>query len=401
MISMIRPHAMASEAPPELDAPTPLLGGLSPRGFMRRHWHKRPLLIRQALPGVVPPLGRPALFALAGREEVESRLIVRQGDSWALRHGPLPRRALPPVAQPGWTLLVQGLDLHLPAARALLARFRFVPEARLDDLMLSWASHGGGVGPHVDSYDVFLLQVQGRRRWRIAPPGDAALQPGLPLKILARFEPTEDGLLEPGDMLYLPPGWGHEGTAEGECMTASIGFRAPARDELARELLGRLADTADLAASTRYRDAAQPATAEPGRIPAALQRFAADAVARALRGAGALEAALGEVLTEPKPQVWFEPGAAPALEHGVRLDPRTRMMYDAARVYVNGESWRATGRDARTMRRLADARRLEPGEVACASAAARALLLQWGEAGWLQPLQPLEPAAPPQGRSRR
>ena len=398
MISMIRPHAMASEAPPDLDAPTPLLGGLSPRGFMRRHWHKRPLLIRQALPGVVPPLGRPALFALAGREEVESRLIVRQDDSWSLRHGPLPRRALPPVAQPGWTLLVQGLDLHLPAARALLARFRFVPEARLDDLMLSWASHGGGVGPHVDSYDVFLLQVQGRRRWRIAPPGDAALQPGLPLKILACFEPAEDWLLEPGDMLYLPPGWGHEGRAEGECMTASIGFHAPARDELARELLGRLADAADRAASTRYRDAAQPATAEPGRIPAALQRFAADAVARALRGAGALEAALGEALTEPKPQVWFEPGAAPALEHGVRLDPRTRMMYDATQVYVNGESWRAAGRDARTMRRLADARRLEPGEVSRASAAARALLVQWGEAGWLQPL---EPAAPPQGRSRR
>ena len=196
---------------PAIDTPTPLLGALSPRRFMRRHWQKRPLLIRQALPGVRPPLDRGALFALAGSEDVESRLIVRQRDRWTLRSGPLPRRALPPVSQAGWTLLVQGLDLHVPAARDLLSMFRFVPEARLDDLMLSWASDGGGVGPHVDSYDVFLLQVQGRRRWRIAPPGDDTLRPDLPLKILAHFEPQQEWPLEPGDMLYPPPGWGHDG----------------------------------------------------------------------------------------------------------------------------------------------------------------------------------------------
>ena len=143
------------QAPLDIDTPTALLAGLSPRVFMRRHWQKKPLLIRQALPGVAPPLSRAALFALAEDEAVESRLVVRSGDGpggrWSLRHGPLSRRALPPVKRPGWTLLVQGLDLHLPAARELLDRFRFVPEARLDDLMLSWASEGGGVGPHVDS----------------------------------------------------------------------------------------------------------------------------------------------------------------------------------------------------------------------------------------------------------
>lgn len=372
--------------PPDLDTKTPLLGGLSPRGFMRRHWQKRPLLIRQALPGVRAPLARGALFTLAADEAVESRLIVRQGDDWRLRAGPLPRRALPPVAQPGWTLLVQGLDLHVPAARELLSMFRFVPEARLDDLMLSWASDGGGVGPHVDSYDVFLLQVEGRRRWRVAPPGDATLRPGLPLKILANFAPTEDWLLEPGDMLYLPPGWGHEGVAEGECMTASIGFRAPARGELAREVLGRLLEAEDEAPVVLYRDPSQPATAEPGRIPAALQDFAADAVARALRDRGALEAALGEALTEPKPRVWFSPGAGFALDGGVRLDPRSRMMYDDAHVFLNGESWRAAGGDARLMRRLADHRVLAAADVARASAAARELLMQWAEDGWLQPL---------------
>jgi len=373
---------------PSVDAPSALLGGLSPARFMRRHWQKRPLLVRAALPGVRPPLSRASLFALAAEEAVESRLVAHAGgdaaSGWSLRRGPIPRRALPPVGRRGWTLLVQGLDLHVPAARELLSAFRFVPEARLDDLMLSWASDGGGVGPHVDSYDVFLLQVQGRRRWRVGPVGDPTPRPGLPLRILARFEPTEEWLLEPGDMLYLPPGWGHDGTAEGECMTASIGFRAPARGELVRELLARRVDGEDEASPVLYRDPAQPATAEPGRIPEALQRFAEDAVARALRDRDALHVALGEALTEPKPQVWFEPGAAHALDGGVRLDARTRMMYDARHVYVNGESWRAGGRDARLMRRLADARRLDAADVARASAAARELLLQWAEDGWLQ-----------------
>ena len=148
----------------DVHARMPLLGGLSPAQFMRRHWEKKPLLVRQAWPGIQPPVTRAQVFQLAGSEDVESRLVVRSGGGWQVRQGPLPRRALPPVAQPQWTLLVQGLDLHVDAARALLQPFRFIPEARLDDLMISWASDGGGVGPHVDAYDVFLLQVAGRRR---------------------------------------------------------------------------------------------------------------------------------------------------------------------------------------------------------------------------------------------
>ena len=187
----------------DLDEPLPLLGGLSPTQFMRRHWQKKPLLVRQALPGIGAPLPRAELFALAARDDVESRLVQRHATGWSLRHGPLPRRALPPLSRPAWTLLVQGLDLHLQAAHELLARFRFVPGARLDDLMLSYASDGGGVGPHLDSYDVFLLQVHGRRRWRVGRPADAAFVEGLPLKILRRFEPEHDWLLEPGDLLWI------------------------------------------------------------------------------------------------------------------------------------------------------------------------------------------------------
>ncbi len=373
----------------DIEAPLPLLGGLAPAAFMRRHWQARPLLVRQAWPGVRAPLPRARLFALAARDDVESRLVQRQGRRWTVQHGPLPRRCLPPVGAPGWTLLVQGLDRHVPEAHALLAPFRFVPAARLDDLMLSWASPGGGVGPHLDSYDVFLLQVQGRRRWRIGPARTAAeraLRPGQPLKLLRRFVPTEEWVLEPGDLLYLPPLWAHDGVAVGgECMTASIGFRAPAAGELARELLQRLGDTAQAAADERlYADRGQPAVAETGAVPAALARFAAAAVQRVLAEPHALERALGEWLSEPKPQVWFDAGTLHrGAPRGVMLDRRTRMLHDARHLFVNGESWRIGGRDATLLRRLADARRLAAADVARLSAAARAQLASWLAQGWM------------------
>ena len=367
----------------QTDVATPLLGGLSPARFMRRHWQRRPLRVRAALPGVAPPLDRAALFELAARDDVESRLVLREGDRWRLRHGPFARRALPPLARAGWTLLVQGLDLHVEAARALLERFRFVPDARLDDLMISYASDGGGVGPHLDSYDVFLLQVQGRRRWRIGRARDRTLRDDVPLKILRHFEPEQEWLLEPGDLLYLPPAWAHEGTAEGECMTCSVGFRAPRRDDLAREVLQALLDAAD-DAGPLYADAGAPASDAPGRIPPRLQEFARDAVHRILDAPQALERALGEVLSEPKPGVTFERDErARAGAHGLRLDRRSRLLYDERHVYFNGESYRAGGRDARAMRRLADRRCLSADQVRALGGEARDLLAQWLQAGWL------------------
>ena len=374
----------------DLNLAQTLLGGLSPAQFMRRHWQKKPLLVRQALPRVAPPLSRTALFALAARDEVESRLVQRDGrDHWQLRHGPLPRRSLPPLAQPGWTLLVQGLDLHVAAAHELLRPFRFVPAARLDDLMLSYASDSGGVGPHLDSYDVFLLQVQGRRRWRFGRTKRPVLRDDVPLKMLAQFEPEHDALLEAGDMLYLPPGWAHDGVAVGgDCITASIGFRTPRADELAQALFARLADGVDThERAPRYRDPSQAATATPGAVPAALQRFAREAVTRALADPVAIERTLGEWLTEPKDQVWFDaaPHAVKNAERGVLLDRRSRMAYDARHIYINGESLRASGRDARLMRTLADQRRLDARAVHAASPDARGQLDEWLACGWLQP----------------
>ena len=143
-----------------------------------------------------------------------------------------------------WTLLVQGVNLHDDRAHALMNRFRFIPDARLDDLMISYATDGGGVGAHFDSYDVFLLQVHGKRRWRIGAQRDLSLKPGLPLKVLQHFDAEEEWVLEPGDMLYLPPHIAHDGVAEGECMTASIGFRAPSTQELTGQFLYHLAERA-------------------------------------------------------------------------------------------------------------------------------------------------------------
>lgn len=370
-----------------IQAKLPLLGGLSPEQFMRRHWQKKPLLVRQALPGITAPATRKQLAELAANEDVESRLVSQFNGKWALKHGPVAK--LPPFSKSHWTVLVQGLEQHLPAAHQLLQQFRFVPEARLDDLMISYATDGGGVGPHFDSYDVFLIQVQGQRRWRIGRQGVAttgALREGVPVKLLADFEPEQDFVLDAGDMLYLPPGWAHDGIAIGECMTCSVGFRTPWRAELASELLQRLMDDDSKAyANKMYADPKQPATETPGLVPTQLIDFARDAAERALREPLALERALGEALTEPKPKVFFEPGDALPEGEGVCLDRRTRMMYDSAHVFINGEAYRAAGRDAKLMRQLADALHLDARDVAKLSDGARELLDQWCEDGWVRP----------------
>ncbi|MEY4882811.1 MAG: hypothetical protein RIS34_665 [Pseudomonadota bacterium] len=371
----------------DVNQPLQLLGGLSPDKFMKRHWHKKPLLIRQAIPGFKPVLDRADLFVLAAQEGVESRLVIQKeapGGGWQLKHGPFARRALPALNQPGWTLLVQGVDLHSDAARELLNLFRFVPDARLDDLMISYASDGGGVGPHFDSYDVFLLQAAGKRRWRIGRQKDLALQAGVPLKILDHFEPEETYELEAGDMLYLPPGYAHDGLAVGECMTCSIGFRAPGRGEVAVELLQRLAEDApDMVGTRLYRDAGQVAANSPGEIPPGLYDFARDALQAALQDPMVLERAMGEYLTEPKANVWFDEGHRVPENGPVRLDRRTKMMFDEHHIFINGEGFRAAGRDATLMRRLADLRRLDAREVARLSTEARSLLDTWCDAGWV------------------
>ena len=404
----------------------PLLAGLTPAQFMRRHWQKKPLVVRAAVPELVgsrPLLGRAELFKLACTQGVESRLLVKSDVSWTMKNGPFSSRGLPSVSKPGWTLLVQGVDGHNAAVHQLLQQFRFVPDARLDDVMISFASPGGGVGAHVDSYDVFLLQASGSRRWKIAKQKDLSLKPGLPLKILKNFKADEEFVLHAGDMLYLPPHYAHDGVAEAaqgpdgkllDCMTYSIGFKSPAALELASELLHRLAEFGEDAMQPddehgavnqkrtqqstkqnkqgikRYSDPHQTATANPALVPPLLIDFARDAVNRALQDPLAIACAMGEIMTAPKPDVWFDAAPEQPLRDAkldrhsrVSLHARTRMMYDADHIFVNGESYRAKGADARLMRRLADQRGLSPAELVKASNDALQLLSDWRADGWL------------------
>jgi 50S ribosomal protein L16 3-hydroxylase len=363
-----------------------VLGGISPEVFMRQYWQKKPLLIRQAMPGMQPLLSRQALLALAALPDVESRLVTGDPKSklWNFSHGPFKQRSLPPFSRPHWTLLVQGVDLHEPKVAALRDRFRFIPDARLDDVMISYATDGGGVGPHFDSYDVFLLQAQGQRSWRISSQKDLRLRDDTPLKILKAFKPTEHFVLDAGDMLYLPPHYAHEGVAVGECMTYSIGFKAESPEHLARELLTRLADMEPESTSALYKDPRQAATQHPALIPIDLQSFAQEAVRQTLKRTRDLHCALGEFLSEPKSAVWFEGLSAPQVLGAVRLDDKSKMLYDKDFVFINGESWRCRGADARVLRLLADHRCLDEYQIAKASNEVQQLLMSWIEAGWLK-----------------
>jgi 50S ribosomal protein L16 3-hydroxylase len=347
-----------------------------------------------------PLLERAALFDLAASDEVESRLIEqvsaasgrkKAASSWRMRHGPFERRALPALKKPGWTLLVQGVNLHHDAVDALMEQFRFVPDARLDDVMISYASDGGGVGPHFDSYDVFLLQAHGQRRWQIAAQKDLSLQEGVPLKILSNFQAEQTWVLEPGDMLYLPPRYAHEGVAvSSDCMTYSIGFRAPKQAELGQEILQRLAEDLSDGPELLYQDRQQVAVNDPARLPEGLAAFAQQALQAALKDPQAVARSLGEYLTEPKAQVWFDEldedtHLAEELGlYGVTLDRRSRMLFDERHIFINGESYVASGRDARLMRQLANQRGLSANEWRGASPQARQLMLDWCLNGWLQ-----------------
>jgi 50S ribosomal protein L16 3-hydroxylase len=368
-----------------------LLGGLSPEQFMKRHWQKKPLLIRQAVPNMQPIIPRAELLDMVEHEEVESRQIVRKGAQWTLKKGPMARKSLPSLKTSDWTVLIQGVDLHNDAVHDLLQQFRFVPDARLDDLMISFATDGGGVGPHFDSYDVFLLQAQGQRKWRIGRQINHELQEGVPLKILKNFKPEAEFVLNPGDMLYLPPGYAHDGIAVGECMTYSVGFRSPRSAELASELLmglsEELAEDVGGDRDVMYQDPRQPAAIQDAAIPRALQKFAAKAVANALKDPQLLNCLLGESLTAPKPNVWFDSPDFDDLPHfvwpkDVQLDRRTKMLFDAKHIFINGESFRASGLDAKLLRKLAKDKSLASTQAAQLSRNAAELMQAWWEEGW-------------------
>jgi 50S ribosomal protein L16 3-hydroxylase len=215
-----------------------VLGDTTPAEFLRDHWQRKPLLIREALTAYTSPLSADELAGLALEKEVESRLVESPGGQWSLRHGPFEEEDFLALPEQDWTLLVQGVDLWVPEVQELLQRFDFLPPWRLDDIMVSFACPGGSVGPHFDQYDVFLLQVEGQRRWQIGATcnSQTPLREDVPLRQVKNFVPEQEWLLEPGDMLYLPPGVSHWGVAETECLTFSIGFRSPSIADMLGDL---------------------------------------------------------------------------------------------------------------------------------------------------------------------
>lgn len=366
-----------------------LLGGLTPARFLATHWQKKPLLVRQAIEGFRGLLDPNALMRLAQRDDAESRLVIHRKSGWEVHHGPFAATAFTRLPKTGWSLLVQDVNHFLPCARQLLSRFDFAPHARLDDLMVSYAPPGGGVGPHFDSYDVFLLQGLGKRRWQVSRQRDLTLVPDAPLRLLADFRAEQEWVLETGDMLYLPPSYAHDGVAVDHCMTYSIGFRAPSWQELATQFLAWLQD--DVQLDGMYADPDLRPARSPGRVPDEMVERTLAALSRIAWDRPAVSRFLGCYLSEPKPHVFFDPPQPPlslqnfarrAGAQGVSLHARTRMLHLDGDLYINGERERMPPSAAARLRSLADQTWLAPADDYPIALIDR--LYQWYRAGFLE-----------------
>lgn len=383
-----------------------LLGGLTPAEFLSEYWHKKPLLIKNAIPNYTGLLSPEELAGLACEDEVQSRIVEEINGQWHASHGPFDDEdfaRLPDKPDPKhrWTLLVQTVNHYLPEASQLLQQFDFIPHARLDDLMVSYAPDGGGVGPHFDSYDVFLLQGQGKRLWRVSEQTDLELIEGAPLRILKNFDTAQEWLLETGDMLYLPPQLAHWGIAVSDgkidCMTYSIGFRAPKNQELATEFLGYMQDKLNqdqLTISGMYEDADLGLQEHAAEISAGMVSKVADILRKIQWSNNDIADFLGSYLSEPKPDVVFDPNKKTSLtnfnkslaKYGIALDLKSQMLFSGNTFYLNGEAVTFSGESANMLTKLADLRLLSANDLNNSPITDETLLKQlheWYLAGFL------------------
>jgi 50S ribosomal protein L16 3-hydroxylase len=371
-----------------------MLGDLSVSQFMAEYWHRKPLLVRQAFADFKSPVDLDLVLQHAVSDDAEARLIEKKQDKqkrdqWLLTHGPLDQ--LPKLSTPGWTVLMQGADTQSQELSRLLGKFRFLPDARLDDLMISVASDQGGVGPHLDSYDVFLLQAHGQRHWRWGQVKDQRLQENQPVKLLANFKPSSTdftAVLEPGDMLYLPPGWAHDGIAQGTCMTFSIGFRASTYAELMSDMLGRLMDDLPDAANAKQRivDKRTKATKKPAQLEDAEITGYLDWIDQFKPSKTQSERLIAQHLTEPRQSVDFEVPERvmslaafkkSALKKGVEVHEASKALYRPNFIALNGDIFDSRSKFLRT---LFDEKELNP--IDCPPADWDVLHL-WYSCGWI------------------
>ncbi len=387
-----------------------LLGGLTPSQFLAEYWQKKPLLIKNAISNFEGLLSPEELAGLACEDDVQSRIVEYKKGKWHASHGPfedddfarLPQK---PSAQHNWTLLVQSVNHYLPEGAALLQQFDFIPHARLDDLMVSYAPDGGGVGPHFDSYDVFLLQGQGKRLWRISEQTDLSLIEGAPLRILQNFDTAQEWLLEAGDMLYLPPHLAHWGIAvsagKTDCMTYSIGFRAPKNQELATEFLGFMQDKLNqdqITLAGIYQDADLTLQDHAAEISSTMVNKVSLDLQKIKWSDEMVAEFLGTYLSDPKADVVFDANKKISVKSfsekiaklGLGLDLKSQMLFfskeQVVKFFMNGETALFTGDSAELLKLLADKRNLTPEELANNVRVDATLLQQlydWYLAGYL------------------
>jgi 50S ribosomal protein L16 3-hydroxylase len=321
-----------------------LLNNLTPAQFLADYWQKKPLLIRRAIPNFKGLLTPNELAGLACEDGVQARIIQQKKDNWSVKNSPFNEGVFAKLPAKNWTLLVQGVNHYLPEAAYLLGLFNFIPHARLDDLMVSYAPTGGGVGAHVDSYDVFLLQGMGERNWKISAQKDLSLVENVPLKILKNFTAEQEWTLEAGDMLYLPPHIAHWGISESDdCMTYSIGFRAPKTQELQHEFLNYLQD--NLKSEGLYQDADLTLQNHPAEISDAMVAKVDAALRGIFWNKDNVADFLGKYLTEPKLDVVFEPNRKISKAEFIKqlskknlhLSLKSQMLFTKNQFYLNGE----------------------------------------------------------------
>lgn len=331
-----------------------MFGDISTEEFLRDYWQKKPLLIRQAFPGFESPITPDELAGLACETDT-SRIVLEKGGKapWEVRHGTFDDDDFTNLPETHWTLLVNDTDQHLPELKALMEPFRFVPDWRIDDLMISFAVEGGSVGPHVDEYDVFLIQAQGQRRWQITtqPAHPNNFLPDLELRIMKDFQPEQEWVVNPGDMLYLPPNVPHYGVALNECMTYSVGFRAPSQSDMLEKLVEDLLEEPRL--KQRFSDAERQLQGNPGQLTDTDMDRLIDFVLDALpQDTHALQMWLGKYLSQPKASVELPEYGNISKTDFLRLikkktpfvkAPEARFLYytgdNDVYLFVNGRKW--------------------------------------------------------------
>jgi 50S ribosomal protein L16 3-hydroxylase len=350
-----------------LDRKNHILGKISNDVFLKKYWQKKPLLIRDAIKNFKSPITEKDLFRIAQNENAISRLIEFKRGIWQVKYGPFKKLDLPKKINTPWTILVQNMNHHLPFAESFLNLFKFIPYARLDDLMVSFATKKGSVGPHFDSYDVFLFQAKGEREWKISEQKKFSLDKKSAIKIITNFKVKNTWVLKPGDLLYLPPNVGHWGVSQSDdCLTYSIGFRAPSTFEIQSKFLDFIQDNLITNKNDLYRDPNLNLQKNPAEINSNMIKKIQRIVNQLRWNTNSINNFIGQLLTEPIEGAVFETSKSMTAEvfikdlikKPLKLNPKTRMLFIKNNFFINGELIEADKKSIMYLKQLANDREI-------------------------------------------